>query len=368
MPRARSPFPIAWIPRAPDPGRGCGYTPAMRRRRTPAQHAAIPGASAPSRQGDVLLAWARDRDGRKVHARKLAPADRRTRAPFTCLGCGEDLVPHLGQVRARHFSHAAGSRCPLTAPETALHLDGKERLLLLCTEAFAGVRTVSVLARCPACRRARPFSLADAGDAARGEGAVGPLRADVLVSRGGAPALAIEVKVTHAVEPEKEAALAAAGVPAVEIDAREEWERDGDGVTEIVCHRSLGFPPCPACAAGTRADLDRAKGGEAAEIAELEAYRARGLLGPMPRARGGPAPDAPGPGSDAPLGADERAELAGRFRCPECGGAQIAFGDRIARHPCPEKGDRPVAWRGYDGVLVQLSWWRREPGRGGGGA
>jgi hypothetical protein len=294
----------------------------------------------------VLLAWARDRAGAKVNARALAPRDRRGRAPFTCLGCGEPLVPHLGRVRARHFAHLPGSRCPLTAPETALHLDAKERLLALCADAFAGRRRVALLARCPGCRRVALRDLAAEGDAAVAEGAVGPLRADVLVLARGAPALALEVKVSHAVDAEKEAALAAAGVPALELDATAEWLREGDGGAEVVPARSLGFPPCAACAALARADAERARGGEAAEVAELEAYRARGLFGPT-----APADE----GQD--LGA-----IAARFRCPDCdGGAALGAGGAIVRHGCARGGDRPVAWRGYDGAVVTLAWWRRTP-------
>jgi hypothetical protein len=312
--------------------------------------AKLHGAQAPVRgAGDVLLAWARDRTGEKVRAARLGPADRRGRAPFTCLGCGEPLVPHLGKVRAPHFAHLPGSRCPLTAPETALHLDAKERLLALCGEAFAGARRVSALARCAGCRRTLPLDLAAVGDAAEGEGAVGPLRADVLVSVRGRPALAIEVRVTHAIDDAKEAALAAAGVPFVEIDAREEWERDGTHGVELACARSGGFAPCPACAARGRAELERTKGGEAAEIAELEEYRARGLFGPA-TARAG---------RDGPLTARERRALTDRFACPQCGTRELQIGDRLARHPCPAAGMRPVAWRGYGGELVVLSWWRR---------
>jgi hypothetical protein len=305
----------------------------------------------------VLLAWARDRDGRKVSAQRLAAADRRKRAPFSCLGCGEELVPHLGARRARHFAHRPGSACPLTAPETALHLDAKERLLALCADAFAGRRRVTVLARCPSCRQAAPHDLAAEGDEAVAEGGVGPLRADVLVSRAGRPSFAFEVVVTHAVDAAKEAALAAALVRAVEVDARSEWEREDDGGTTILCARSLGFGPCPACLARARADEDRLRGGEAAEIAELEAYRARGLFGPA-AARTGPAA-----ASTPPFSAAERRELAGRFRCPECGSDALALGEWLARHHCPAGGSRPVAWRGYDGVLVELAWWSRGAGR-----
>ncbi|HEX9051291.1 MAG TPA: hypothetical protein VF841_12235, partial [Anaeromyxobacter sp.] len=173
----------------------------------------------------------------------------------------------------------------------------------------------------------------------------------------GRPALAIEVKVTHAVEPEKEAALAAAAVPAVEVDAREDWEQPGaDGGVAIGCARSLGFLPCPACAARERAERDRALGGEAAEIAELEAYRARGLLGgaPLRAARGLPRRA----GAEDPLSSRDRAILEEAFRCPECGASALEFGARLARHACPGSPARPVAWRGYDGSLVALGWWR----------
>jgi hypothetical protein len=322
--------------------------------------ARAPREAAASLQGGVQLAWARDRDGAKVHAARLTASARRARAPFTCLGCGDELVPHLGRVRARHFAHRPGSRCPLTAPETALHLDAKERLLALCADAFAGRRKVSLLVRCPGCRRLAPRDLAALGDSAEEEGGVGSLRADVLVRRGGAPSLAIEVRVTHAVAPEKEAALAAAGVPAVEIDAREEWEREDGGGAAVACARCLGFPPCAACLAQARADQERAKGGEAAEIAELEIYRARGLL--LGRGEAGADQGQATAGPEAPLSDAELQDLRACFRCPECGGKAIHFGSRIARHACPGTADRPVAWRGYDGSLVLLSWWSRDRG------
>ncbi|HET8540644.1 MAG TPA: competence protein CoiA family protein [Anaeromyxobacter sp.] len=315
------------------------------------------------RKTDVLLAWARDRDGAKAHAGRLDAAARRARAPFTCLGCGEPLVARLGPIRARHFAHLPGSTCPLTAPETALHLDAKERLLALCRDAFAGARRISLVVRCPGCRRPAPRDLAGAGDAAVEEGAVGPLRADVLVLSRGRPALALEVKVTHALEPVKEAALSGAGVPAIEIDARAEWEREIPGGVEVVASRSVGFGRCAACAALARAEEDRARGGEAAEIAELEAYRARGLLaGASLAPRGGGRPGPPGRPDD-PLSARDRADLARAFRCPDCGTRELAFGGRLVRHPCPSAPERPVAWRGYDGAVVALGWWRPRPRR-----
>lgn len=300
----------------------------------------------------MLLAWALDRDGRKTAIGSLDATKRRERAPFSCLACSEPLVAKLGQVRARHFAHRPGSSCPLTKPETALHLNAKERLLFLCGEAFAGRLAVILGARCPACRRLTPLGLATLGDAAVAEGAAGARRADVLVTRAGSPAAALEVRVTHRIDEEKERALGELGLPAFEIDARETWEeeagpRPGDVTLRIA--RTLGVARCPACEARARAEAGRQLGGEDAEVAELEAYRARGLMGRPP----GPLVATP-----VSLSEEDRALLAKSFRCPECGGNALEFGERLARHPCPTT-TRPIAWRGYDGAMVELGWWRR---------
>jgi len=301
--------------------------------------------------GGVRLAWARDREGARVSVAELDPARRRERAPFACPGCGEPLTPRLGAVRARHFAHRPGSGCPLTAPETALHWNAKERLLALCEEAFAGRRSVRLLGRCPRCRRAVPDELLSFGDSAASEALAGALRCDVLVFRAGRPSLALEVRVSHAVGGGKEAALAALSLPALEIDAREEWLREVDGAAEVVPCRTLGFPPCAACQALARAQAGREQGGEAAAVAELEAYRARGLLGPAP---GRPVERPP------PFAGSDRERLSRAFRCGDCGGKALHFGERVVRHACAGRGHRTVAWRGYDGAIVELAWWKRK--------
>jgi hypothetical protein len=297
----------------------------------------------------VILSWARDREGARVHVGELDPRRRGDRAPFTCPGCSDALVPHLGRMRARHFAHRPGSTCPLTSPETALHQNVKERLAWLCDEAFAGRRRVVLSTRCPACRRPAPVEVTAAGDAAVLEGLVGSRRADVLVTRGGAPALALEVRVAHAVEEEKERALAALGVPVAEVDAAAPWESEEGGATRVACARSLGFPPCPACAASALAVAGRLIGGEDAEVAELEAYRARGLLGP---------PSGRPIAGDAALTNQDQDVLSGAFCCPTCGLSTLLFGKRVARHACPGSLPRAVAWRGYDGTLVRMGGWR----------
>jgi predicted RNA-binding Zn-ribbon protein involved in translation (DUF1610 family) len=311
-------------------------------------------------RGGVALAFARDGSGRLVAAATLDEASRLSRAPFACPGCGEALVARLGTVRARHFAHRPGSTCPLTAPETALHFNAKQRLLALCAEAFRGDRRVTLLTRCERCRRSDLSDLSVLGDGAVAEGAVGGFRADVLVTSRGVPALAMEVLVTHAVEVEKVARLHAAGVPVIEVDARGEWVRERDPLeVEVVSHRSLGFGPCPACRSAEQSDRDRVLGGEAALVAELEAYRARGLFGERATPAAQPGKTTALPAPDAPLSRAERRALESRFRCPDCRSDSLEIGIRLARHGCPGGPPRPVAWRGYDGRLAELGWWKR---------
>lgn len=295
------------------------------------------------------LEWAVDRRDVHVHVGALDGRRRRDRAPFSCPECGEPLVARLGAIRARHFAHRPGSVCPLTSPETALHRNAKEHLLWLCGEAFAGRRRVLLATRCPGCRRPAPVEIAAVGDAAALEGAVGALRADVLVTRGGSPVLALEVRVAHAVEAEKEDALADLGVPVAEVDANAPWERSEGPATVVECCRTAGFPPCPSCATRARSEAGASGGGDEADRAALEAYRARGLLGPPP---------GPPISGDPTLTVEDHGRLRARFRCPECGSGSLLLGERVVRHACPGADPRAVAWRGYDGAVVAMRWWQ----------
>ena len=57
--------------------------------RRPSRTAEGHAAQGPAGGRGILLLWARDGAGTKVRADRLAAKDRRGRAPFTCLGCGE---------------------------------------------------------------------------------------------------------------------------------------------------------------------------------------------------------------------------------------------------------------------------------------
>ncbi len=327
----------------------------------PVKHA-VPSARRRVPQG-VQLAWARDRDGRKVRASRLAPADRRGRAPFTCLGCGEELIPHLGRIRTPHFAHRAGSTCPLTAPETALHLDAKERLLCaLRQDAFAGPAPRPRLARCPECRRVAPVDVAAPATPPRRRARSARSEPTCCVRAGERPVLAFEVRVTHAVEPEKEAALGD-GRGAGGGGGRPRGVGAGGGRRGR--HRLRPEPRVrpvrrlPHARRAEAVDREGRRGGRDRRAGGVPREGAAEAVPPSGPARPSTSrPEAP----DAPLTPAELAGLGASFSCPDCGGP-IAGGrepdsSATPAPPAPRSSGRPVAWRGYDGSLVTLGWWQ----------
>ena len=66
------------------------------------------------------------RDGSPVDVNCLTASTRREKAPYTCYGCGKELIANLGQRKVKHFSHKGSCECSL---ETYLHELGKQIFL-----------------------------------------------------------------------------------------------------------------------------------------------------------------------------------------------------------------------------------------------
>jgi hypothetical protein len=60
--------------------------------------------------------------GESVNIRDLTAETRRVGAPFSCVSCGNELIPRLGEKRAHHFAHKHSVTC---SRETYLHAMGK---------------------------------------------------------------------------------------------------------------------------------------------------------------------------------------------------------------------------------------------------
>lgn len=130
-----------------------------------------------------------------------------------CPACGEPLVAKKGQFKQHHFAHAADGDCS-TAVETALHLaaksilESRREVVLPAVEAkFAGTRRTIVLAP----------ELSYVVEKVELERSVGAIVPDVLAWISGRK-VAIEVRVTHAVDERKIERLRELGLSTVEID------------------------------------------------------------------------------------------------------------------------------------------------------
>jgi hypothetical protein len=131
----------------------------------------------------------------------------------TCPACDAPLVAKKGALKLHHFAHAKAASCP-SSVETALHIAAKE-ILERRKQIFLPVVEAKLYSR--------RFSLILAPEQAYDldhvqlERRVGSVTPDVLAYIRGR-ALAIEIRVTHAVDKAKTAHFRKLGLSTVEID------------------------------------------------------------------------------------------------------------------------------------------------------
>jgi len=130
-----------------------------------------------------------------------------------CPACDAPLLAKKGALKLHHFAHAKDADCA-SSVETALHLaakqilDERRKIILPAVEAkLYSTRYSSVLAP------EREYAL----ERVHLERRVGSVIPDVLAYVRGR-AIAIEIKVTHAVDTNKAAHFRAIGLSAIEID------------------------------------------------------------------------------------------------------------------------------------------------------
>lgn len=181
----------------------------------------------------------------------VRPDDAASGQRYRCPGCGADVVLRSGKLRRPHFAHRRGEGC---STESTLHRAAKQLVVQVIAEwkARQGPR--------PCVSRPCPVFSCDGGivqdipeDVTHAVAEVrldrGPV-ADVVLYRGDIPSAAIEILVTHAVDPVKAERIA---IPWVELRAVELLERPywwvaaQDGLEPFVC---------PSCSA-RRADASR---------------------------------------------------------------------------------------------------------------
>lgn len=203
----------------------------------------------------VALAWVVTAEGlSSVASFRVGPRPRNTRENprvVRCPVCDQPVTLKLGNVRAPHAAHAADTRCPTTHSETALHVNVKYRLYEQLHAAAGTGATIRVRERCVVgawrgpgatrrvdapppdllaweleaepCHRSREREWRIGWDHVELERRIGDESTaripDLVLSLAGRTVGAIEVFHTHAVDAVKAAALAALGVPWLEVRA-----------------------------------------------------------------------------------------------------------------------------------------------------
>jgi hypothetical protein len=178
-------------------------------------------------KGNVKLAWALV-DGQLAHISDFRAAPHGLRPLAQCEACGASLTMRLGTTNAHHYAHRSTARCPLTAPETARHYNSKHALAtkLKSAEVLCVVAKCSYSRGSVSCSEDLTAVAAEGWDEVLVESFIDPVRPDIVLLRGGVPALAIEVRATHAISETKAVRLADLLLPWIEVNAGpdcDEW-------------------------------------------------------------------------------------------------------------------------------------------------
>ena len=134
--------------------------------------------------------------------------------PYSCVGCGMRMVPHMGNVVEHHFAHYGEERCD---PDHTLHEAAKSHI----KECILGVfDSYKMLVPIPCrLRHGGRFDLLDGVADVRLEATiVSNTRSDLVTfNNNGEPLAIIEVVVSHAMALATHAAYRAAGMPVVTV-------------------------------------------------------------------------------------------------------------------------------------------------------
>lgn len=160
--------------------------------------------------------------GVDAHGALCSPEDADRREEWWCPNCKRPLILRRGEIRRAHFAHCPHAPWVECSEESLLHKTAKALICQTLNAAIHGRGAPPVVVR--ACLRCRVEDVtpmpATRFEAAREEVAVASGHVvDVALMEGGAVAAAIEVFATHAVDPDKQAALGKIDLPWCEVEA-----------------------------------------------------------------------------------------------------------------------------------------------------
>ena len=191
---------------------------------------------------NILYPLARGKTGRAVHIREALKGH-----PYECFGCSAPMVARQGAKRQWHFAHKPPfERC--ADPDKALH----DTATAMIMGGFNGARDrrseYCLGCPCEECGRTVSRNIAVPGASVETERSiVAGTRSDLVIGQADRGPIAIEVVVTHDLEPEAHEAYKESGIPVLKV--RPTWDTVAQLESEIITSDTLNVPPvrCSEC-------------------------------------------------------------------------------------------------------------------------
>ena len=197
---------------------------------------------------------------------------------YRCIGCDQRVVARQGAKKAWHFAHyVATSDCE---PDDALHRAAQEVIRVALTRAEQQRERYEVWLQCADCPESRAFDLVVPSLSVQTEHSFVPrVRSDLAVLRPEQVPLAIEVVVTHDLEPDTESRYLSADVPVFVV--RPTWDTLRNLERGITPSRTVGVQRvrCDKCrrTERRRSDLDQWTAEKLSRLDARLSHRRRGL-------------------------------------------------------------------------------------------
>ncbi len=193
-------------------------------------------------QTNILYPLARSETGEAVHINDALKGH-----PYQCIGCSAPMVSRHGAKRKWHFAHKPPfERC--ADPDKALHDSAMAIILRGFTDALNRQRDYRLGCTCRECGKTVSRNVAVPGAGIESEKSiVAGTRFDLAIGQPDRVLVAIEIVVTHDLEPETDEAYRESGIPVLKV--RPTWDRLHQLEFEVITDDTLNVPPvrCSEC-------------------------------------------------------------------------------------------------------------------------